>query len=74
LGLCSVLDHARPGELILLGSYGSGAGSDAMLLQATDNISVKRSQPMVAHMLEHAQVIDYAQYAVFRKLLKGENA
>lgn len=73
LGLSSVLDHAEPGELILVVSYGSGAGSDALLLQATDKISTRRAMPSVAQMLAQTKQIDYAQYAICRKLLKGEH-
>lgn len=73
LGLCSVLDHAQPGELILLCSYGSGAGSDAILLQVTEQIRAGCSVPTIAQMLEHVKHIDYAQYAIYRNLLKGEH-
>lgn len=73
LGLSNVLEYAQPDELILMVSYGSGAGSDAILLQATEQISIKRSVPSVATMVANTRQIDYAQYAVCRKLLKGEH-
>jgi hydroxymethylglutaryl-CoA synthase len=38
LGLCKVLEVAKPNDLILVVSYGSGAGSDAIFLKATKNI------------------------------------
>jgi hydroxymethylglutaryl-CoA synthase len=73
LGLSNVLEHAQPHELILMVSYGSGAGSDAILLQTTEQIGVKRSAPSVTTMLADTKQIDYAQYAICRKLLKGEH-
>ncbi len=38
LGLCKVFEEAKPNELILVASYGSGAGSDAIILKTTKNI------------------------------------
>lgn len=38
LGLCKTLEVAKPNALILVASYGSGAGSDAIILRTTKNI------------------------------------
>jgi hydroxymethylglutaryl-CoA synthase len=68
LGLANVLDHAGPGERILMVGYGSGAGSDAFDLTTTDEIaSFDRSfgRPVQYH-LDHGTELSYAVYAKFR--------
>ena len=39
IGLTAILDVAKPGQRILMVSYGSGAGSDAFIYQVTDRIT-----------------------------------
>src|SRR3989344_8727468 len=41
-GLVSVLEKAKTGDLILLASYGSGAGSDAFIFKVTNNLDKRR--------------------------------
>ena len=36
IGLTGILDVAKPGDRILMVSYGSGSGSDAFDLEVTD--------------------------------------
>jgi len=74
LGLCAALDVARPGERILLVSYGSGAGSDAFLFTVTERIStVRAAAPLVRDLLTAGrEYLDYTTYARFRgKIQKG---
>lgn len=72
LGLAAVLDVARPGERILVTSFGSGAGSDSFSITATDLISDKRRlAPFVKNMIAIKEYIDYAHYIKFRRKLKG---
>lgn len=67
IGLTAVLDIAKPGDRILLVSYGSGAGSDAFYLVVTDKISERRSlAPATADYIERRSEINYATYARFR--------
>ncbi|MDO8497446.1 MAG: hydroxymethylglutaryl-CoA synthase, partial [bacterium] len=42
MGLIAVLEKVKPGEKIFFASYGSGAGSDAFILEATADIGSKR--------------------------------
>jgi hydroxymethylglutaryl-CoA synthase len=73
LGLCATLDVAAPGDRILLVSYGSGAGSDAVALQVTDKLLAARDRaPLTATYLVREQQIDYATCARWRgKLVTG---
>jgi len=71
IGLASVLDKAKEGEKILAVSYGSGAGSDAFVLEATKNIGKKRPKKAVFELFEEKEYIDYAEYVKFRRKLKS---
>lgn len=71
LGLAAVLDVARPGERILLTSYGSGAGSDSFSIRVTEVIDLKRElAPPVMYYVEKREIIDYSTYVRNRKLFK----
>jgi len=68
LGLANVLDHAEPGQRILVVGYGSGAGSDAFDLETTEELASfdrARGRP-VQYYLDHGVEIPYAVYAKFR--------
>ena len=64
LSLNSILDVAEPGERIMCASYGSGAGSDAFLLTATEKLHDARGRTKsVRQYLDRYQVVhDYADY------------
>jgi len=66
-GLSATLDVAKPGQRILLVSFGSGAGSDAFIFRVTDEINSIRSRaPLFRSMLDgHKIYIDYGTYARF---------
>jgi hydroxymethylglutaryl-CoA synthase len=71
VGMTAVLDEARPGDRILVISFGSGAGSDAFSLQVTERIDVARQRaPQTQDYIARRVEIDYATYARMRgKLL-----
>ena len=71
IGLTAILDAARPGDRILMVSYGSGAGSDAFDLRVTER--VRRKPPGVystADYIARRTPIDYATYVRYRDKLK----
>lgn len=71
LGLAAVLDIARPGDKIMLASFGSGAGSDAFIIEALDNLPAKRKLGIpVRKLLENCSRIDYAMYSKLREKLR----
>jgi hydroxymethylglutaryl-CoA synthase len=71
LALCAVLDVAKAGDRILLVTFGSGAGSDGLVLRVTDKLAayLKRRtdagfgsiETELGH--EHADWLTYGQYA-----------
>ena len=75
IGLANVLDHAGPGEPILVVGYGSGAGSDAFDLETTDAIATfdRSVGRPVQWYLDRGVEIPYSVYAKFReKIDMGE--
>ena len=70
LGLASVLDVAKPGDRILVASFGSGAGSDAFSLIVKPGIESKRNTSSVKQMIDDNIEIDYSTYTKFRGILK----
>ena len=72
IGLAAILDIAKPGQRILMTSYGSGAGSDSFSLMVTDAIEEKRRlAPPVRYYIDRKVYIDYATYIKLRRMFKG---
>jgi hydroxymethylglutaryl-CoA synthase len=71
IGLAAVFDIAKPGEKILVVSYGSGAGSDAFAITVENEIEKKRQNPSVKQMIDEKEYIDYALYVKHRRKLKS---
>jgi hydroxymethylglutaryl-CoA synthase len=71
LGLVKVLDEAKPGQRILMTSYGSGAGSDSFALKVLDGIEEKRAKaPPLSKFIQRAVYIDYARYLKHRDKIR----
>ncbi len=68
-GLAAILDVAAPGDLILITSFGSGAGSDSFVLKATQLLPERRGlAPTVRSMLDRPRrYLTYGEYAKFRE-------
>jgi hydroxymethylglutaryl-CoA synthase len=68
-GLAAVLDVADPGDLILITSFGSGAGSDSFVLKATPLLPERRGRaPAVRAMLDGwRRYLNYGEYAKYRE-------
>jgi hydroxymethylglutaryl-CoA synthase len=71
IGLTAILDEAQPGDRILMVSFGSGAGSDALDIRVTDQVKERQSLALKTQdYIQRRVEIDYATYARFRgKLL-----
>jgi len=71
-GLAAVLDVADPDDLILITSFGSGAGSDSFALRATKLLPERRELGRsVRSMLDGSKhYLTYGQYAGFREKIR----
>ena len=73
IGLTDILDHAEPGDRILLASFGSGAGSDAFSLMVTDKIKeAVNKAPLTQDYVERGISVNYGLYARWRNKIKME--
>jgi hydroxymethylglutaryl-CoA synthase len=71
VALANVLDHAKPGDKILMTSFGSGAGSDSFAITVTDKIEeVKTKGTPLEYFIQRKRYINYADYIKMRKKLK----
>jgi hydroxymethylglutaryl-CoA synthase len=71
IGLTAVLDVAASGDRVLLTSYGSGAGSDAIALRITDDLAERRRRaPATRDYIARRVEIDYATYARYTNKLR----
>ncbi len=70
LGMTAILDEAHPDDRILLVSFGSGAGSDAISLRVTDSVKERRDRaPRTKIYVERRKEIDYGTYVRYRQKL-----
>jgi hydroxymethylglutaryl-CoA synthase len=67
IGLTAVLDVARPDERILMVSYGSGAGSDAFSIRASEALIERQNlAPRTCDYIARRTEVDYAVYSRLR--------
>lgn len=73
IGLARILDHAKPGQRVLLAPYGSGAGADAFSIVITEKVLERRDKaPKVDDYINRRSLISYALYAKYRGLIYRE--
>lgn len=65
VGLCAVLDIAKPNQTIFMCSYGSGAGADSFILKTTPLLKEfqKRNKETVEKQIKNKAYIDYSLVA-----------
>jgi hydroxymethylglutaryl-CoA synthase len=71
IGLTAVLDVAKPGDRVLMVSFGSGAGSDAFDLRITDAVTARQNRALrTRDYVARRHEIDYATYARHRDKIR----
>lgn len=70
IGLANVLDQAKPGERIMLTSYGSGAGSDSFLIETKSGILNSKPKNTLQKKINNKKYVDYGTYARYMNKLK----
>jgi len=70
--LAGALERTKPGDMLLLASYGDGG--DAVLLRATDAIASHRVRRRLSQQIESKRTLgSYGKYARFRRLVRKES-
>jgi len=71
-GLSAILDVLKPGEKVFMVSFGSGAGSDGFIFQATERITeIQNKAPKMRDMLEGKKIyLSYGKYVAYRKKIR----
>ncbi len=70
LMLAKALEEAKPGDKLLVVSFGSGC--DALYFEVTDQISKLNGRKGVkGHLANRAELSSYQKYAVFRGMIPG---
>ena len=73
IGLTDILDHSKPGDRVLLASFGSGAGSDAFSFVVTNKISEAiHKAPLTQDYIDRSVTIGYGKYMRWTKKIVKE--
>jgi hydroxymethylglutaryl-CoA synthase len=72
MGLTAILDIAKPGDRILLCSYGSGSGSDSFVFTVTKRINQVRdlAEHTRPQLDEKKRYLTYGMYAKYRRKIR----
>jgi len=69
-GLSACLDKALPKQKILLCSYGSGSGSDAFIIETTENLARFKKIHCVEEQIANKEYVSYIEYAKNLNMIK----